>query len=136
MANHQKVNDVHLQNIQSNINRLATISFAIKGWSVTLVSAMFALSAQNANSNFVLVAYFPAIMFWLLDSYFLGMERRFVEMYNQTVKGLVPVHEIMPHNFKSKRACMSSAAFSRTLLLFHGSLIVTIIVVMMALSEL
>ncbi|TPA08282.1 hypothetical protein DXE05_24295 [Vibrio parahaemolyticus] len=136
MVNHQKVNDVHLQNIQSNINRLATISFAIKGWSVTLVSAMFALSAQNSNLSFALVAYFPAIMFWLLDSYFLGMERRFVEMYNQAAKGLVPLHEIIPHNFKSKKACMSSAAFSRTLLLFHGSLIATIVIVMIALSSL
>ncbi|WP_405597044.1 MULTISPECIES: hypothetical protein [unclassified Pseudoalteromonas] len=136
MADLQEVNEIHLTLIQTNIGRLATTSFLIKGWGVTLVSAIFALAAKDTNPAFVLVAYFPSIMFWLLDGYFLGMERRFVEMYNQASQGLISKFEIKPHNFTSKRACMSAACLSRTLLLFHGAIFATILVVMFGVSRL
>lgn len=130
MENHQNPNEVHLQLIQANISRLATVSFLIKGWSVTLVAAIFALSAKDTDIKFVFVAYFPTIMFWLLDGYFLGMERRFVAMYNSVVKGEVLKYQIAPNSFTSKRACMSSACLSRTLILFHGAIFFTILLVM------
>lgn len=136
MANLQTVNETHLTLIQGTISRLATTSFLIKGWGVTLVSAIFALAAKDANSAFVLVAYFPSIMFWLLDGYFLGMERRFVEMYNQASKGLISNFEIKPHDFTSKRACMVGACFSRTILMFHGCIFATILLVMFGISRL
>lgn len=135
MENNQSPNEVYLQIIQSNINRLATVSFLIKGWSITLVAAIFALAAKDANINFVLVAYFPTVMFWLLDGYFLGMERRFIEMYNAAVKGVVRSFEIKPNDFTSNRACMSSAFLSRTLILFHGSILCTILLVMFGISK-
>lgn len=131
METPQQINESHLAAIQSNINRLATNSFLIKGWSVTLVSAIFVLSAKNVNTSFVLTAYFPSIMFWLLDGYFLGMERRFVEMYNQAAQGLVFQYEIKPGNFTSKRACMLAACLSRTIILFHGTIFITIFITML-----
>ena len=136
MANPQTVNETHLTLIQGTISRLATTSFLIKGWGVTLVSAIFALAAKDANSAFALVAYFPSIMFWLLDGYFLGMERRFVEMYNQASKGLISNFEIKPHDFTSNRACMVGACFSRTIILFHGCIFATILLVMLGISRL
>ncbi len=73
----------HLGMIQGVVNRLAQNSFYHKGWSVILVSALFALAANDARLQFVLVAYFPAIVFWCLDGYFLGVERRFRDLYNE-----------------------------------------------------
>ena len=61
----------HLGFIQSIISRMGGNSFLLKGWSVTLVAAIFALSAEHANTKFVLLAYFPVILFWILDSFFL-----------------------------------------------------------------
>lgn len=136
MANLPTINETHLTLIQTNIGRLATTSFLIKGWSVTLVAAIFALAAKDSNPAFVLIAYFPAIMFWLLDGYFLGMERRFVAMYNAASTGNVSNYEIQPHNFTDKRASMSGACFSRTILLFHGSILATILLVMFGISRL
>ena len=43
----------HLQMIQAVITRMASNSFLIKGWSVTLVAALFALAAANTNGVFV-----------------------------------------------------------------------------------
>jgi len=61
----------HLELIQGVVNRLATNSFSLKGWSVVLVSGLFALAASGANPRFVYLAYFPAFAFWALDGYFL-----------------------------------------------------------------
>ncbi|MCF5899982.1 hypothetical protein [Aeromonas veronii] len=136
MGNPQKINETYLTIIQTNIGRLATTSFLIKGWSVTLVAAIFALAAKDSNSAFVLIAYFPAIMFWLLDSYFLGMERRFVSMYNAASSGKLNNFEVQPHNFTTTRASMAGACYSRTILLFHGSILATILLVMFGISRL
>jgi hypothetical protein len=39
----------HLELVQGVINRMAGNSFILKGWSVTLTSALFALAAKDAN---------------------------------------------------------------------------------------
>ena len=57
----------HLEMIQVIINRLAGNSFLLKGWCVTLVSALLALSSKDSNTKFILVAYYPVFMFWILD---------------------------------------------------------------------
>ena len=72
----------HLQMIQAVITRMAGNSFLIKGWSVTLVAALFALAAADTNEFFVYLAYFPAFMFWALDAYFLRQERLFRKVYD------------------------------------------------------
>lgn len=72
----------HLEMIQGIVNRLAGNSFAIKGWSVTLVSALIAIAVGKSDGRFVLAALLPTIMFWILDGYFLWQERLFRELYN------------------------------------------------------
>lgn len=65
---------------------MATNSFLLRGWTVTLVAALFALAAKDADSRFVLVAYLPSILFWILDGYYLAQERRFRDLYAEVVK--------------------------------------------------
>ncbi len=72
----------HLEFIQGVVNRLSTNSFLLKGWSVVIVSALFALSAKDANPQFVLLAYVPALAFWGLDGYFLATEKAYRELYD------------------------------------------------------
>ena len=72
----------HLEMIQGIVNRLAQNSFQLKGWSVILVSAMFALAANNTNNIFIYLAYFPAFAFWILDGYFLWQERLYRKLYD------------------------------------------------------
>src|SRR5947209_16014228 len=55
----------HLAFIQSVIDRMSKNSFLLKGWGVTLVSALFALAAKDANKQYILLAYFPIITFLL-----------------------------------------------------------------------
>ena len=68
--------------IQAIINRVSVNSFLLKGWSVVLVSALFALAAGDSNARFVYLAYFPAVAFWVLDGYFLWQEKLFRTLYD------------------------------------------------------
>lgn len=76
----------HLEFIQAVINRMAGNSFFLKGWSITLVAALFALSAKNANRSYIFIAYFPVVVFWILDAYFLSQERLYCDLYNHVRK--------------------------------------------------
>ena len=76
----------HLEFIQAVVNRMSGNSFLLKGWSVTLVAALFALAAKDSNKNYIVVAYFPVLIFWLLDAYFLSQERLFRSLYEAVSK--------------------------------------------------
>ena len=72
----------HLELIQNIITRMNTNSFMIKGWTVTIVSALLALYASSKNANFVLVGIVPNLIFWFLDSFYLQQERKFRGLYD------------------------------------------------------
>ena len=76
----------HLEFIQNIITRMNSNSFFIKGWMITLVSALLGVYASTENENFIIVAVFPAFMFWFLDSYYLTQERKFRGLYNDVAE--------------------------------------------------
>src|SRR6266436_8960138 len=67
----------YLEFIQAAISRMAANSFLIKGWSVTLGTAVLGFSLKENNWAMALVALIPASSFWALDAYYLGLERLF-----------------------------------------------------------
>ncbi len=75
----------HLEMILGVIDRLSHNSFLLKGWSVVLVSAMFALAAKDSQLLFVYLAYFPAVSFWCLDGHFLRQEKLFRKLYDKVL---------------------------------------------------
>ena len=83
MSDRQK----HLELIQGVINRFSKDSFLLKGWSVTLVSALFALSVSNCQTILIYFAYIPTTVLWGLDGFFLWQEELFRKLYN-CVRGL------------------------------------------------
>lgn len=73
----------HLEMIQAVINRMASNSFVLKGWAVTLVAGIFALSSKNSQYIFFLVTYIPLIVFWFLDTYYLQLENKYRNLYDK-----------------------------------------------------
>ena len=73
----------HLQMIQGVINRMASNSFALKGWAVTLLAGIFALASKEADKMYFLIPYVPIIVFWGLDSYYLLQERLYRKLYKK-----------------------------------------------------
>ena len=114
----------HLEFIQGVINRLASDSFRMKGWSVVLVAALVVL-AREGRIEFVAVALIPVLAFWGLDGYFLWQERLYRALYdhvrileNESIDFSMNVGPFS----KSPGCTWSGATFSRTLLVFHGAL--------------
>jgi uncharacterized membrane protein len=119
-----------LLTIQAIIARMGVNSFLLKGWSVTLISALFALAATKANESFVAIALMPCIVFWGLDGYFLWQERLFRALYNhaRTLDEQSVDFSLDTHNITPPAPTLGHAIFSQTVLIFHGSLLVAIIV--------
>ena len=120
----------HLEMIQGVINRLSHNSFLLKGWSVILVSGLFAFAARDSNHKFIILAYFPAIVFWVLDGYFLRQEKLFRKLYDKVRK--LDESQI---DFSMDRSgvqgevtCILCVIFSKTLLPFYGAVLATITV--------
>jgi hypothetical protein len=116
----------HLEMIQGVINRMASNLFFLKGWAITLIAAVFALAAKDANPRFIFVAYFPVLIFWVLDGYFLSRERLFRALYDD-----VRTREEEDIDFsmntrpyrKNKHNTWFRSMLSRTLLWFYPLLI-------------
>ena len=122
----------HLEMIQGVINRMAHNSFLLKGWSVILVSALFALAAKNSNICFILSAYFPALAFWVLDGYFLWQEKLFRELYDKVRKMNETDIDFSMHtsDLVDDVDSWCKVTFSNTLGLFYGAIVGTISIVM------
>lgn len=79
----------HLEMIQAIITRMAQNSFALKGWSVTIVAGILALGVAAGNTRIIWLAVLPALAFWALDGYYLRQERLFRKLYDR-VRRLPP----------------------------------------------
>jgi len=122
-----EINDKHLTLVQGVVNRLAGNSFSIKGWSMTLVSALVGLGAKDASPWLIAVALLPALTLWGLDGYFLAQEKLFRGLYDRLID---PNDEVPPYSMKTAaltRALWKEVTFSTTLKWFHGVLVAVIV---------
>ena len=122
----------HLEFIQNVITRMANNSFLLKGWSLTLVSALLAFFVSNSGRwKFLLIAFLAAFIFWALDAYFLRQERLFRKLYDH-VRNLQPTEidfsmNTSPHS--KEVASWLKVMWSITLWLFHLPICLAIVLV-------
>ena len=85
------INEKHLEFLQSNISRMNTCSFQMKGWAITIVSALIAIyvatisNSCSGNTLFIFIAIAPTVLFWILDAFYLSKERKFIAIYNDVI---------------------------------------------------
>ncbi len=77
----------HLEIIQQAVTRMAGNSFLLKGWSVTLLSAILAIAVKDGMYRMVWIAFLPVLMFWMLDGYFLRQERLYRRLWDHVRAG-------------------------------------------------
>jgi hypothetical protein len=131
----------HLEFIQNAINRMAANSFQMKGWSITIFSALFALFAANGGNAciYLFVSVIQSILFWFLDTYYLQQERKFRGIYSDVAELSVESEKIevrpfeMPiQKYQDGRYSFCSVMWSRTvcpiyLTMIAGSILVGIL---------
>lgn len=73
----------YMDYIQSAITRMASNSFYLKGWNVTIIAAIVALSIKESDWRIYACALLLNIVFWFLDAYYLKQEKLFRELYRK-----------------------------------------------------
>lgn len=115
----------HLEFIQSNIARMNQCSFQMKGWMITVVSALLALFAASidketgtGNTVFIFIAIAPTVIFWFLDSFYLQQERKFRGIYNDIVADLnedkIKLFTMPLGEYDGCKYCLLHIMFSKT----------------------
>lgn len=121
----------HLKMIQEVITRMNTNSFQIKGWTISLVSALLALYINSSKVAYIFIALIPVIILWILDSYYLQQERRFRALYNDVVNDEtdnIKKFTMSIDKYKTCEYCIMKAVASITILPLYLILAVGLIV--------
>ncbi len=116
----------HLDFIQQVITRSNGNSFQLKGWTVTIVAALSALSAGDAKPQFAWIAGGAVVIFWLLDAYYLRLERLYRGLYDHLrvmtdaqIDDLKLPYCMQPQSFGVHPEHLLKTAFRPTVLIFH-----------------
>ena len=85
-----QVNEKYLDFIQATITRMGQNSFQAKTWGITIVSGLLAFMLSQSDHNLKIICIITSIvvtcLFWLLDAYYLHLERGYRALYNIAAK--------------------------------------------------
>lgn len=116
--------------IQDIIKRMASNSFMLKGWTITLVVITLLLKGTKDQ---ILIAFIPLLVFWFLDAYFLWQERMYRKLYEWVIDNRLKTDEYLfdmkaQHRFKDEVDSNFEIMFSKTLGCFYVSMGILIII--------
>lgn len=121
----------HLEMIQGVIDRHSRNSFLLKGWSLTLIAAVFLLAVRSEEPKLAIaVGLLPALVFWGLDAYYLRLERSFRALFNHARTAAPSPGDRFNMNAGPFRATVPTwwrTLFTTSVFWFHA--VVTILVV-------
>lgn len=66
----------YLQMLQSTISRMSTASALFKGFSATIVAGISLITYKEINISVMALSFLPVLVFFILDVYYLQIERR------------------------------------------------------------
>lgn len=116
--------------IQSIIRRMANNSFLIKGWALSLTVITLILKGNERYK--ILISFFPLIVFWILDAYFLRQELLYRKLYNWVITYRLKTDEYLfnmdASRFKNEVHSLLRTMFSFTLGLFYISIMILILI--------
>jgi hypothetical protein len=122
----------HLELIQGVINRMSGSLFYLKGWTITLIAAISAISQKDASQDYFYIALFPVAIFWIMDGYFLSHERMFRDLYEDVAKikndSDVTFSMDIREYKKLAKNTWTGAMFSKTLYIFYGLIFLMMVV--------
>ena len=72
----------HLKMVEDIITRMASNSFKLKNWAISLISAILIFADYKQKICFIWIAFLPILAFWALDAFYLQLERKYRTLYN------------------------------------------------------
>lgn len=77
----------YLQMIENIIDRMSNKSGNIKGFAVSVVAGVIALSFKETSPYVLFLSFLTVLIFLWLDLYYLGIERKYKFFYKQVCNG-------------------------------------------------
>ena len=132
----------HLEMIENIIERMAKNCFQLKTWTMTLVVLIGGLASKDTERKFILIAFIPIIVFWLLDTYYLRLERQYRILYKTVTEKRVDeidfsmdLSQIQNMSISdSKKICPLNCFLSTTELVFYLPITATLGVIIYILN--
>jgi hypothetical protein len=81
-----EITQTHINTLQSIISRHANYSVNCKTWAITIFSALAVFFLEKSSNTNKCIIVFPIILFYLLDCYYLGLERMFRDIYDKFIE--------------------------------------------------
>jgi hypothetical protein len=120
-------NPTRLQMIQAIITRLAGNSGALKGFAVTVVTALLGVSINTHKASYAWLGIYPIVVLGLLDAYYLALERRYRDLYSKAVDEVDTAWGLAAG--KATLSDVVKAVGSPSVWAFYGSALVAVAVV-------
>ena len=137
----RKTNTDYLGFIQSVITRMGQNSFQSKSWCITIVAALAAILFNNSKDEqqsspcvVGMVGILSVLLFWLLDSYYLYLERGYRQLY-KIAAGLVEGQTCAPYDMEIPKEWLRGgryvrAVFSKSVFPFYLAIIIAMVIIM------
>ncbi|MGL5428188.1 MAG: hypothetical protein ACRDAS_09780 [Cetobacterium sp.] len=125
--------------IQNCINRMASNSFLIKGWFITLILGFITFGYEKLNFIvLIIVSLVISLLCWISDTFFLQLERKYRRKYNWVIENRHS-NQIFFYNLNPNESGMWlpnpstkiefwQVFFSKTLIFLYGTVIFLLIV--------
>ena len=119
----------HIDIVQSTISRMAQNSFAIKGWTITVLVGLFVFLQKDNFRNNMIIYLIPIIFFWVLDSYYLWQERLFRKLYNDIIVNVTEESDLSMNiiQYKAKVKFYSSLFSVSEIMIYLPLLLITLL---------
>lgn len=125
----------HLNMIQGIISRMGNNGFALKGWTVGIMIAIYTFTGQNSNKA-IIITLIPLIVFWMLYTYYLMLEKKFRLLYDNVrtkdekeIDYSMSFNDINIKDGKGKNFSFIKIMFSKSILPFYLVCIVTTLII-------
>jgi hypothetical protein len=114
--------------IQGIISRMANNTFLLKGWLVSLIAIIIALTKDSiivtGSIYFCILLLLLVIAFWYLDAFFLHKEQCFRKLYDWVIENRKNTDDYLFNldytRFEKQVYGILRIMFSKTLIVFYG----------------
>jgi len=103
----------HLEMIQNIIDRMNRNSFQVKALTAVILAAIFTVFSRINHVEILYVTIIPVILLWVLDSFYLQTERKFIELYSDIISGnRYKTKGVFDMNLDSYNGCKNQLLYS------------------------
>lgn len=138
-SNNTEILHKEIDIIQNCISRMASNSFLIKGWFITLILGFITFGYEKLNFIIlIIISLVISVLCWISDTFFLQLERKYRRKYNWVIENrnsnsnflynLNPNESSMWLPNPSTKIEFWEVFFSRTLIFLYGTAIFLLIV--------